>query len=143
MHIEDAMNRFQVTDYGTDNIYKMFNPDSEQIDTVTNSLLQTLKENEKNNEKTLIVYLFACHGLHMQGSQAATYNEYCPNKQFYKSWPAEKHIRNFAKLFPSSFHLSFFACCREIYDRTKHTGCVSGPELNAIEHFKALDEATK
>ena len=40
-------------------------------------------------------------------------------------------------MFPGSYHISFFACCREIYDPSNHTGCAGGTREEAVAYFEA------
>ena len=49
-------------------------------------------------------------------------------------------IRVLARIFPNSYHLGFFACCREVHDPFRHTGCVGGSYDEAVAQFKALDQ---
>ena len=49
-------------------------------------------------------------------------------------------IRTLASLFPNSYHLGFFACCREVHDPSRHSGCFGGTYQEAVVHFSALEE---
>ena len=35
-------------------------------------------------------------------------------------WFAEQNLRTIAEVFPNTYHVALFACCREIYDPQKH-----------------------
>ena len=52
-------------------------------------------------------------------------------------------IRVFARLFPNSYHIGFFACCREVYDPFRHTGCVGGTNEEAVAQFEAMEVEQK
>lgn len=67
-------------------------------------------------------------------------NEFDSRTGFYKLWKVESYIRTLARLFPNTYHLAFFACCREIHDPTRHSGCVEGPRDVAVARFKEIDE---
>ena len=47
-------------------------------------------------EKTLVVYIFASHGIQENGSQGVVVNEFDKDAQFYQIWKAESMIRVFA-----------------------------------------------
>ena len=85
-----------------------------------------------SNEKVLVVYIFASHGIQENGSQGVVVNEFDEKTGFYKIWKAEAMIRVLARLFPNSYHLGFFACCREVHDPFRHTGCVGGTYEEAV-----------
>ena len=70
-------------------------------------------------------------------------NEFDDKTEFYKIWKVEALIRVLAKLYPNSYHLAFFACCREVYDPFRHTGCVGGTYDEAVAQFKAKEQEQK
>ena len=114
-------------------MYKIVNdPSFKDIDKLKKQLLKDLKAWKKENKKPLVVYIFASHGIQENGSQGVVVNEFDKKTQYYKIWKVEAMIRLFAKLFPNSYHLSFFACCREVYDPFRHTGCVGGTQEEAV-----------
>ena len=39
--------------------------------------------------------------------------------------------------------MSFFACCRELYNVTRHSGCYGGTQEDAQKKFDAEEEETK
>ena len=54
-------------------------------------------------------------------------------KNWFKMFAAESFVKRKAKEHPNSFHLAFFACCRELYDpNTKHKDGLPGP-ISAAE----------
>ena len=65
------------------------------------------------NKKTLIVHLFAGHGVQLDGQQAILINEHDRRINFYKRFPAEKHVRHLADSYYNSYNICLFACCRE------------------------------
>ena len=52
-------------------------------------------------------------------------------------------IRVFARIYPNSFHLAFYACCREIFDVERHSGCLGGTYEQVQEKFKAIEMEQK
>ena len=74
----------------------------------------------------LIFYIFACHGIQKEGSQSIVINEFDPEAEFYRLWPAEADIRQWSEKFHNTYHVGLFACCREIHDPAKHRGCIGG-----------------
>ena len=75
--------------------------------------------------------------------QAVIVNEFNKRLGYYKLWYVENMIRGFARRHSNSFHLSIFACCREVFENNKD--CVPGPFNVAInklnERFKAIEMA--
>ena len=96
---------------------------------------------KSGNKKIAIVWCFACHGVQANGMQAVVVNEYNQRLRYYKLWYVENMIRKFARSHPNSFHLSIFACCREVFENNKD--CVPGPYNVAIdklnERVKAIE----
>ena len=60
------------------------------------------------------------------GQQVLLINEFKPSINFYKWLAIEEYIRAFGKIFPNSYTLAFFACCREIYSPERHIGYEKG-----------------
>ena len=50
-------------------------------------------------------------------------NEPCPN--------AEAKLRLWAEIFPNAYIVGIFACCRQLYDPAKMTGCL--PTAKAMQ----------
>ena len=78
------------------------------------------KENPDKNYT--VIHLYAGHGMIASGKQVVLMNQFNRPSRFYKWIGVEQNVRDMAKKYPNSFHLVFFACCREIYDNTKHCG---------------------
>ena len=77
------------------------------------------------------MYLLAGHGGESDGRQCIIINEYDEKTGFYKLCRIENFIRSAAKFYPRSYHVVFYACCREIFTKTKHTGGFKGPHAEA------------
>ena len=81
---------------------------------------------KKPLEKYLLIFLFAGHGLMVDGLQNLVYNEFDPNSKFYKLLRAEAKLRAYAEIYPNSYIISIFACCRQNYDPSWMKGqCIS------------------
>ena len=52
-------------------------------------------------------------------------------------------IRDIARRFQNSFHIAFFACCREIFDPTRHCGGFTGTDAEVAKYFQEQDEKEK
>jgi hypothetical protein len=77
-----------------------------------------LKEAKENpDENYLVMQFFAGHGMSYNGMQVVLTNEYDEVNHWYKMLSVETYIRIKSKDYPNVFFLSFFACCREIYQR--------------------------
>ena len=50
-------------------------------------------------------------------------------------------LRTFAYLFPNSFHVSYLAVCREIFNPKIHTNCIGGKKDEVEIKFKERNEA--
>ena len=63
-------------------------------------------------------------------------NEFRQSKGYYEMFKVEAMIRNFARKYQNSFHLAFYACCREIYDPERHCGGYTGTDEEVTKYFK-------
>ena len=107
---------------------------------VMNDLIKRFKANP--NKKFLVMYTLAGHGIHMNGKQYLVLNEFNGNEDggFYNMSGIEEKIRTLADDYPNSYHIAFFACCREIHRPELHSGCFKSEE-KAEKHY--LDLKTK
>ena len=81
------------------------------------------KENPLETILTLICY--ATHGMILDGRQIVLVNEFSKDKGFYKTFGAEENMRKAAQRFSSAYIVGIFACCREIFLVTQHSGGIS------------------
>ena len=82
----------------------------------------------KPEENYTIIYTIAAHGILRDGKQTVLINEYDKKTGFYKVWNVEANIRLLASTFHNTYHIAFFACCREFYNSARHTGCFASKE---------------
>ena len=75
---------------------------------------------ENPDTNYLILFVFAGHGMNASGQQVLLVNEFDKSSNFYKKLNVEAKIRAMSEASPNSYSLAFFACCREIYDKTRH-----------------------
>ena len=80
-----------------------------------------------------IFYAFAGHGIQRDGEQLLVINEFFNG--FYRFWNTENDIRVMAKKYPNTYSLAIYACCREIYSTSKHTGLIGGTKESAVVHY--------
>ena len=81
---------------------------------------------KKPLQRFLVIFLFAGHGLLVEGQQILIYNEFDPKERFYKLLRAEAKLRAYAEIYPNSYIISIFACCRQMYDPGwMHGQCLS------------------
>ena len=108
-------------------MFKMLDePTLEQMKATRTELKKLLKENE--HKKILVVYVFAGHGIVEAGTQAVVLNEFRKSTGFYWYFKVENMLRDIAEKYQNSFHLAFYACCREIHDPNRHCGGYTGTD---------------
>ena len=129
--IEESFEKYGKLYSGPNDMYKMVDdPSFKDISKLKFQLRKDLTA--WNKEKTFVIYILASHGIQENGSQGVVVNEFDKKTEFYKIWKIEALIRYFAKTYPNSYHLAIFACCREVYDPFRHTGCVGGSYEEAV-----------
>ena len=82
------------------------------------------------------MYVFATHGMNKDGDQAIVVNAFDKSTTFYKLYNAEGDFRDIAKKFKNSYIIAFYACCREVFDKSRHSGLFEGSYDQAVQHFK-------
>ena len=90
------------------------------------------------NELVFILCLFASHGMIRDGRQVILVNEYDKTTGFYNLLGVEENIRMAARMSSNSYYVSIFACCREIFLVTEHSGGISLLQLRDLEQQKKL-----
>ena len=110
--------------YGVRNPENIFVHDNDATFRSTSKTLIKVKNLfKKNPEKSYaVIHLYASHGMIVSGRQVVLMNEFNKTSRFYKMLGVEQNVRDMARDHPNSFHLVFFACCREIFDYRKHCG---------------------
>ena len=108
---KECMEHYDMTN--PENVYELHNESFKS----NNKTFIKIKNRLKNDpdSKYLIFIVAAGHGMNAQGQQVLLVNEFQPQNNFYKWLAIEQYIRAFAKIFPNSYTMAFFACCREIY----------------------------
>ena len=83
--------------------------------------------------------------MHDNGKQIVLLNEIKTVEEFYKFWGVEADIRDIAGLYPNSYSMAFFACCRELKQSAKHThGLAIGDAKALIEkQFNEMPEGSE
>ena len=91
-----------------------------------------LREGKKKvpKENYLVIFLFAGHGILKDGTQMMLYNEYDKRAGFYKMLQAEAKLRTWAEIYPNSYVIGIFACCRQNYNHATMTGCISKEDVD-------------
>ena len=140
--LEEAFQKYGKLEFGPNSEYDLTkNPKRKDIQKLTNQLRSDLKE--WKDKKLLVVYVFACHGIVEGGVQGVIINEYKKSSGYYDIWKVENYIRGKARDYPNSYHIAFFACCRETFDPFRHSGCLGGTKEEAAAQFKAIEEVQK
>ena len=113
------------------NIYRLSDPDVKQVNAVRNAIPARFKEEPE--KKFAVVILVAGHGIQFNGQQSVVINAFDKNSRFYRLWPVENDIRNWTEKYSNSYIVSFFACCRELHNVTRHSGCYGGTSDEALK----------
>ena len=87
------------------------------------ALNRIYKENPQETIFTLLC--FATHGMIQDGRQVVIVNEINKARGFYTFYGAEQNMRDSAFKFPNAYIVGVFACCREIFLVTQHSGGIS------------------
>ena len=108
----------------------IINPNYKEVTEAWKKLGRILTEHDR--ERVLVTYLFAGHGLDVEGIQSVAINEFEEKKQFYRLNLAEGRIKTLARKHKHSYHVVVFSCCREVYSPSmKHKDGLPGPLSNA------------
>ena len=115
-------------------IYNLNQPTDKDSKGVFRQLMNRVKAGSKGPKRRhyLIIYLFAGHGVLMDGMQAYVLNEWDPSNKYYKIFNAEKKVRALAESYYNTYNISIFACCRMLYNSKTMQGMMSLDE--AKEH---------
>ena len=73
----------------------------------------------------------------VEGQQNLLYNEFDNNQKFYRLLRAEAKLRTFAEIYPNSYIISIFACCRQMYDPS----WMKGECLSKDEYLRMMSES--
>ena len=120
--------------------FELENPTyQEMINLMGKSVQQKIKE--RQGENILVVYMFAGHGMILNGQQAILFNEVNKETGYYKLHPTEQTVRAFARVYPYSYHLLFCPCCRTNFKGGESIGCVEA--TNKEEATKKLEVIKK
>ena len=103
------------------------------------AILKRIKSEPK--KKFVLVYLIAGHGIQTGGLQTVVINEFDEKTRFYKIWGVESDIRDWTENNANVYIVCFFACCRELHNATRHSGCYGGTLEEAQKKFDVDEEA--
>ena len=110
------------------------NPSSKDINDLFADISKQLRADKKKKpvEKTLLLFLFAGHGILKDGIQWLLLNEFEEKTGFYKLLNAEGKLRFWAEIYPNAYIIGIFACCRQLYDHKTMSGCISKKKAKHI-----------
>ena len=107
-------------------IYKLYedDPSSKEVCKTFETISASLRKSKKSKpiEKYLIFFLFATHGILKDGKQFIFVNEFNHNQDYYYRIAIESKLRSWASIFPHSYLISIFACCRQLYNEKTMVG---------------------
>ena len=109
------------------------NPDWEKVRSARKYIVKQLRV--KPEQKIGIFYVLACHGIAEDGKQAVLVNTFNEKTGFYTFWNVELDVRGWAAQYHNSYHVVFFACCREPYSASRHRGFFVSKE-SALQHLE-------
>ena len=103
---------------------------------MTSNTSRLYKQNP--HETVFALFCFASHGMIQDGRQVILVNELNQIKGFYKFYGAEENMRTAARSFSNAYIVGIFACCREIFLVTQHSGCISLAQKKELDEQKRL-----
>ena len=111
--MHDCLLRYELQEKDILNLYDDDISDKQFSDAI-NSVSKELRAAKKSSpqEKHLLFVFFASHGILRDGTQWIVLNEYDKKKEYYKLFGAELKMRSWAEIYPSTYIISIFACCR-------------------------------
>ena len=83
----------------------------------------------------LVFFIFACHGIVDSGKQTVMVNDFNKRTQYYHLYGAEHELRLWSTKHTNSYMVAIFACCREMHNKLRHSGCYGGTETEALEAY--------
>ena len=126
---------------------------SEIAKRLTTDVMKKLNAGKKSDPVVnyLVICLFASHGYLFDGLQQILANEYDHKKEYYKMFPVEMKLRNWATTYPNAYVIGIFACCRQLFNSSKMTGMISKEQKekltsdpDAYQHYlKTFEDACK
>ena len=128
---------------GENDEYKLKNPSEAELRKSIESLKVRFRKTKNSDERLAVVYVFVCHGIHLDGKQIVVLRDCNEKTGYYKTYNAEDNIRQYAKYFPNTSHICIFACCREKFDLAKHRGCFCGTYDEAKLYYEAEDKKAR
>ena len=75
------------------------------------------------------MFLWAGHGMIWHNSQVLLTNELNKKTKFYSFIEVEKQLRSLCSMNNNVYIISLFACCRQIWDPSKHCGMIRASEV--------------
>ena len=117
-----------IEDFGKDDCY-ILNKDLKK-DSVTikefNIIFCSLTKEHRDKPGTpqLTIFFFASHGIDKSSQQHIVLNEYDKNAGFYTLLAAEAKVRVLSEDLLNGYFIALFACCRELYRISIHSGCI-------------------
>ena len=139
------MKKYGIVDSGPINpesereMYNLQDPTWKHLAQARRHLRKRLINEPKRN--FLIFYIFACHGIQVEGKQSVICNEFDKKTRYYHLYGAEHELRLWSSKHSNSYLIGIFACCREIFNKLRHSGCYGGTEKEALQaHAEKLNK---
>ena len=73
--------------------------------------------------------LYAGHGMIRDGVQCFLINQFSKQDEFYVLNSVETNIRDISKWNKNAYLVAIFACCREIFIKTRHCKCIGATSV--------------
>ena len=86
----------------------------------------------------LALFCYASHGMIRDGRQVIILNEHSEKDTFYKIFGAEENMRTHARKFSNTYIVGIFACCREIFVISQHSGGINLAKKEELELQREL-----
>ena len=124
--------------FSSDEFLSLMEPKMKDCINMIKDLNRLFKSNPQMT--VFVLFCFACHGMIQDGRQVILVNEYSKAKGFYQFFGAEENMRMASQTFSNAYIVGVFACCREIFLVTQHSGCISLEDRNEILLQKRLQD---
>ena len=109
--------------FKSDELIVLMEPKMKDCNAIAIGTHKLCKQNP--HETVLALFCYSSHGMIQDGRQMIVVNQFNEAKGFYRLYGAEENMRTATTIFSNAYIVGIFACCREIFLVTQHSGCIS------------------
>ena len=109
----DCLLRYELLDKDIAKLYDD-NCTDKKIAKTFDEISRRLRAGKKSgsSERYLIFVLLASHGILRDGMTSLVINQFDKRREYYKMHNSEAKLRLWAEIYPNTYIICFFACCR-------------------------------